>query len=98
MMLGDDIRNIFVFINGKIVTFLVKKFANYIRISAITHPPQHPTSYPRQTTTPSFIWKRKSLLFSDSCLSLSYSLFISICDRYITLQHLRLFNEFGTGI
>ena len=97
MLLGDDIHDIFALINGKIVSFLVQNMQN-ISAYLLPHPsPSHPNSYlAKQPPFPSSEKGNHCVFFSDICLSV-YSLYISICNRFVTPQLLRVLYEFGTG-
>ena len=50
-----------------------------------------------RTSAPSYLWKRETIVFFWQ-LSLTYRLSISLCDRYVDLQQLKVFNDFATGI
>ena len=95
MLLSDDIHDIFALINGKTVSFLVQNM-QIISAYLLPHPPpSHSTSYPaKQPPLPSSE-KGNHWVFFLTFVSLSYCLYISICDRYVTPQLLRVFYEFG---
>ena len=96
MLFGDDILDIFALING-IVSFLVQNM-HIISAYLLPHPPpSQPNSYPaKQPPLPSSE-KGKSMFFL-TFVSLSYCLFISFCDQFVTPQLLRVLYEFDTGV
>ena len=63
--------------------------------SAATPHPYTSAFFPtRQPPLPSS--EKGNHSFFLTVVSLSYCLYISICDRYVTLQQLKVFYEFGT--
>ena len=97
MLLVDDIYDIFALITGKTVSFLVQNM-QIISAYLLPHPPpSHPTSYPaKQPPLPSS--EKGNHCFFLTFVSVSYCLYISVCDRLVTTQQLGVFYEFGTGV
>ena len=90
MLLVDDIHDIFALINGKIVSFLVQNMQIISAYLLLHPPPSHTTSYPAKQPSLSSSEKGNHCFFL-TFVSLSCCLYISICDRYVTPQLLRVF-------
>ena len=98
MLLGDDMHDIFVLITGKIVSFQVQNM-QIISAYLLPHPPpSHPTPTPPNNHPIPSSEKGKSLFFFLTFVSLSYCLYISIGDQFVTPKLLRVLYEFGTCV
>ena len=77
MLVGDDVHNIFAFINGKVVTFLVQNLP-IISAYLLSHP--SPTTPPPTLLDnhPSFLCKGKPLISFDNCLSVLLSVHLNV--------------------